>query len=231
MKECLEAILPSIRQLFTATTLTAISTGFIAIFTLLLYNVANETNHTTQAIQRAYVNVGRIAPGVVIFESGVVTAIRVDIPWNNSGTTPALKTSSRIGWAVYPNELLPTAPVTINTQDLSIVAIGPKADTNTRANIPIGYLQRAMDGEHLYILGWTTYRDIFPSTPWRLTEFCWEIFNIVTDDITKPSRLQWTSSSCPGERACYDDQCHDYEQRIQERLDEDRARLTGLSGQ
>ncbi|MBI3046784.1 MAG: hypothetical protein HYY76_00580 [Acidobacteria bacterium] len=60
-----------------------------------------------------------------------------------------------------------------------------------------------------------------------MTEFCWEIVKV---DET-PSRIQWTGTSCPGERNCYDEDCPDYKERIRERLDEDRARLGTLRQQ
>ena len=97
MSKSLQTITECVRPWFSKETTgawTAVATFLIASFTYLLYQVANDTNTTAQAIQRAYVNAGRIESGVAIFEGGVITAVRIDVPWNNSGTTPARNTSS-----------------------------------------------------------------------------------------------------------------------------------------
>ena len=75
-------------------------------------------------------------------------------------------------------------------------------------------------GRHLYFWGWMAYRDVFPGTPIRLTEYCVELANVTAtgEEHTSPStNFNWTTQPCPVAHNCYDEYCPDYEERIQER--------------
>ena len=67
--------------------------------------------------------------------------------------------------------------------------------------------------EHIYVWGWVAYDDIFEDSARHLTEFCQEVrFESLSDEL-----VRWTAVSCPLPNNCYDEDCPDYEERIQER--------------
>jgi hypothetical protein len=85
-------------------------------------------------------------------------------------------------------------PIQISSEDLEKVAEGKK---------------------HLFVWGWTTYRDIFTGTPKRLSEFCTEVVSITwtkPDHTDAASDINTVNPPCPTHN-CYDEDCVDYSSR------------------
>jgi hypothetical protein len=112
---------------------------------------------------------------------------------------------------------------------LGIVAIGPNSTITVPFDVPIGTM-RSHGGVAVHIWGRIVYRDVFPDTPSRLTEFCRQIVDatplrIGTDDLLlNPESMEFETNvpclascsgeNCPDPHNCYDEECPDYEERL-----------------
>jgi hypothetical protein len=151
-----------------------------------------------------------------------VVGIRVQLDWRNGGSTAAKSVLSRINWHPYSDALKDTfdfrdLPSGSKETETRSFVIGPEMSVRLNATIRLDYFQRAMSGEHLYLWGWITYRDVFPNTPTRLTEFCLELANVRIGN-QKPladpeAAMQFDPIPCPGLHNCYDEDCPDYKDR------------------
>jgi len=75
-----------------------------------------------------------------------------------------------------------------------------------------GWIKRfdVSDG-HVYVWGWSAYRDVFPRTPIHLTEFC-QVYvdsRTVRSDDGQPS-VELISADCNNSHNCTDEDCTDY---------------------
>jgi hypothetical protein len=62
---------------------------------------------------------------------------------------------------------------------------------------------------HLYIHGWTTYRDIFPGTPEHVSMFCFELTEVRADPTYSTVPIPVTWSECTGvHHNCSDEDCN-----------------------
>jgi hypothetical protein len=196
-------------------------------YTQQLLQQNTRANEVATGAQRAYVNLQAFDQGTRLLGANkTVVSVRIPVPWENSGTTPAKNVTTRISWQPYPDAIredfsFRDLPVSGKQTETRYFSLGPKARTTNMATINIEYFRRAMQGEHLYVWGWVTYNDIFPGTPLRLTQFCREVINIrITGDatdITQPAAaLTFETTSCPGRFSCYDEDCPDYKARIKQ---------------
>lgn len=196
---------------------TAFFTFVLVVFSGLLWKVNDKANETSVASQRAFVNFG--GPVIVKdIQNGRWKGVNVYYGWTNSGTTPAKDEVSE--WNMSLGDVSPDKGTDFDSlpqnQRLSLV-LGPKSGFQ----LPPVYLTTqqlesiADNKQHLFFWGWTTYRDIFPGTPKRLSEFCTDITSAVwtAPDHTSPA-ADWKTVSppCPVHN-CYDEDCEDYTAR------------------
>lgn len=196
---------------------TTIFTGFLVVFSGLLYEVSHKANETSIVSQRAFVNFsgpayakdtqGKILNGVNIYygitNSGTTPAKNAVSQWNfslgpivpdRSTDFEGLPQSERISFVLGPKAFIQLKPVHLSVQDLEAVGQGK---------------------EHLFFWGWTTYHDIFPGTPMRLSEFCTEIDSLVwtnSEHTNASTDLNTVNPPCPTHN-CYDEDCSDYQTR------------------
>ena len=194
---------------------TAAFSGVLVIFTGALVVVTHRANENSVVTQRAYVNFNTIIPQTVKSDDGkTLKGINFFVSWTNSGTTPTKTASSQ----VYMRALRSELPKGFDLADLlpikrNATVVGPKASVFEALRAPINDIRDVNEGKsHLYFWGWFAYRDIFPSTPQRLTEFCVELTNLKSTkpDITDLStEFNFNLVPC-GRHDCYDEDCADY---------------------
>jgi hypothetical protein len=206
----------------TSAAWTAVFTAVLAIFTILLYRVADRSDETARTTQRAFLNINGLAPTLRITDpSGAkVIAYQMSSAWENSGTTPARRGLSRVSFRWFPGTMPRDFKFgDIVTDETRTFVLGPKGTTTIRLipPVPISVFSGIQTGAtHLYFWGWTTYRDIFPNTNTHLTEFCAEIIGIASSipDIADPKAQFSISSMVCRTHNCYDEDCPDYKERI-----------------
>jgi flagellar hook-basal body complex protein FliE len=170
-------------------------------------------------IQRAFMNYEGLSIGRRLVDRGTnrVTAWQFLIKWENTGSTPA---RAMVGRSSFQPTVSPL-PRGFNFPDLGIVdegpgVLAPKGTATTTLTVPTGTLNAVKEGKlHLYMWGWTSYRDAFRGTPPRLTEYCIEVTQfIASGDLSDPSiQYNLIPATC-AEHNCYDEDCPDYESRI-----------------
>jgi len=207
---------------------TAIFTGLLAIFTIVLvvYTaklscIASEANKISVATQRAFVNFLTIMPMKAMSPDGKrVEGINFFVNWTNSGTTPTRTAFSNVNIQPWRSGL----PKGFDYADVKEVekrayVFGPKATLAQLVGITIEEAKDVREGKsHLYCWGSTVYKDFFPETPDRLTEFCEEItiLSVKPDDITDASAaLNLIIVPCE-QHNCYDEDCRDYKSQIKQ---------------
>ena len=189
------------------------------VFTYFLWNVAKSTDETAQISQRAFLSFAGVQAGEKQIDPTGHKWVnqQVMVMWSNSGTTPAKEAIARVSWGPWNGEM----PSGFGFPDNTDVpprpgVVGPKATYGVPLVLGIDSFREVRDGKsHLFLWGWTTYRDIFPKDPKRLTEFCVEITNVTSTkvDMSDPAGdISWQSIECR-EHNCYDDDCTDYDLR------------------
>jgi hypothetical protein len=195
---------------------TAIFTAILTLFTYMTIRLNERANDAAVATDRAFLNAEPPVTGTGIItapETKQLAGFRFSVGRTNSGTTPTKSAISHINFKAWPSEI----PDDFDFRDFNpgqdrFVVVGPKARIETPFNVPIVNIRQAYDRQsHLSFWGWIAYRDIFPATPVRLTEFCFEIENIEsTKDIADASSsTTWGVASCKAHN-CYDEGCLDY---------------------
>lgn len=199
---------------------TAIFTGVLSVFTILLFYVAKNSYEASRMTQRTTASFVGIQPAqkVISPDGKKWMAEQMLIVWVNSGETPARTGLSHSSWESWPNEL----PQGFNFPDLGDekprnFVLSPKGIGSTGMVIPIENFDFVRQGKsHLFLWGWVVYHDIFVGTPKRLTEYCVELTSMkaVKPDITDPTNdLTWQISTCKAHN-CYDEDCADYNEGI-----------------
>ena len=181
-------------------------------------NLANENNVVTQ---RAFINLQNSIQGNRMIRAGRVIGIAFRVIAENSGTTPAQDVVGIVNIKAF----LPEMPSNFDFKELAESEttrsiIGPRASVGYRVSIPLDdILTVVQQKQRLYMWGWVTYRDIFPETPLRLMEFCREIINVTIDGPSPAdprSNFRWGNSVCSVPHNCYDEDCADYEERVEQ---------------
>lgn len=176
--------------LATLAAITAIATILLVYFTWKLSSSTNRladlTNETIKlareeftSTKRAYVFVDHIRAEPL----GVERVLRVQPVWRNSGTTPTKGMRAHCNWKFF--EVDP--PDTYDFPDLDAngnedhngagnipLFIGPNGTMGGQTLfIPAGLLNRVRAGSgHIFVWGWTQYRDVIETTRLHRTEFC-----------------------------------------------------------
>ncbi len=138
-------------------------------------------------------------------------------PFVNGGNT-ATRTG-KVYWSVYVPPFSKPIPEDYTFPDQGMdegnggtFILGPKQTAYTRPiGIPKNLVQDMLARDRrIYFYGWATYRDRFKETPNRLTEFCYEFWNIVTNP---PSTEEGIIVNVCEHHNCYDDECPDYKEK------------------
>lgn len=155
---------------------TALATGVIAWFTVILSRIGKQQARDARIIERAYINV--VAPQSEIRMDGQhqIVALRVWVIWKNAGRTPAFPMFARIG-ATFVERIedfrfgLPPAAV------IDPMALGPTAEFSSgHIDISPIHVLAAEDGRgHQFVWGEARYRDNFPDSPMHVLEFCYRL--------------------------------------------------------
>ncbi len=173
----------------TFTGLLFVVTFFQAIFTVLSFNesrLANEAakfaelNSTSALIlsNRPYVFVRDFIP-IPVGNPSAPDGWRCVIMWENSGATPTQDLRMWVNWGSYASPL----PSNFEFPDLgdrrgeSATIIPPRGQTSTIVfTLDFQHAIALMNKQAFtYIWGWAEYKDIFPNTPKRRTEFCVQV--------------------------------------------------------
>ena len=216
---------------------TAVFTGVLCIFTVMLVRVSKLSDETAKATQRAFISFQNIASGVkgVSDDRKTWQQQQFLLVYSNSGSTPA-----RNAVVVATAQLL-TRPMArgynFSTEgaERANIVMGPKGSSAYPVVVPMDQVSttRTNSNYHLYFWGSIVYRDVFPDDPPRLTEFCTEMTQValvnkdpkpITDPkiiaaaITDPEmNITWNTVSCK-EHNCYDEDCSDYSDQIKNLL-------------
>ncbi len=200
---------------------TAIFTGFLVLFTYLLYRVADRQDETARANERAFLSLsGPLLGPRFNSPSGEWIGQEISLNWNNSGSTPAKDAVIQSNVEAWPTDL-PTGFAFPETKDSRVnTVVGPKAMYGTLAHVSKTDLVAAWQNKsRLFFWGSVVYKDIFPGDPDRLTEFCIEMTHITVNgkDITDPNAaligFQW--QACRAHN-CYDEDCKDFDGKVKE---------------
>jgi hypothetical protein len=164
--------------------------------------------------QRAFMSVKRI--NVLGIANAGVT--RVNIVWENNGSTAAPKAIQNYRMRVAKSRL----PRDFKFPDYKEGAIIPSTIVGAKAEDSSGIMQCATtevllvtSGQrHINIWGWIAYDDIFPNSAPHMTEYCFELTEIigVLDDPNIMPHLTWITCKSPS-HTCADEQCTDYAQK------------------
>ena len=196
---------------------TAVFTLVLCIFSGLLWKVNDKANDTSISTQRAFISFG----GPVLVkdvQNRKLKGINVYYGMTNSGTTPA--SAAILEWNM---SLGPTSPAkgvdfdTLSQNERMPLVLGPKANFQMKpVYLSVEELEMvAQNKKHLFFWGWVTYRDIFSSTPERLSEFCTDIASATwtAANHNDPNvDFKTDNPPCPIHN-CYDQQCEDYSTR------------------
>src|SRR5216683_448536 len=200
---------------------TAIFTGFLVLFTFLLYRVADRQDETARANERAFLSFSgpNLGPRFTS-SSGEWIGYEIGLNWTNSGNTPAKDAVIQANAQVWPTEL-PMGFSYPDSKDSRVNAVvGPKSAYGTLALVSKNDIISTWQGKsRLFFWGEVAYKDIFPGDPDRLTEFCVELTHLTTNgkELSDPSfaliGFQWQACRTHN---CYDEDCKNYDARVKE---------------
>jgi hypothetical protein len=201
---------------------TAVFTGVLTIFSVLLYFLNKSTGEFYKATQRAYVLSVGIQPNILTATEGdkgkKVSGYKVATSWGNSGTTPTKTAIYQVNLAI--TDYAPSRETDFESlpqgEQIRFV-FGPRAGISTSPIfMSLGDMESVASGrKHAFLWGWVIYRDIFPATPIRLSEFCNEIINprwTKSDHLDPLNAMNVDVPPCPTHN-CYDQDCPDYGKR------------------
>lgn len=197
---------------------TAGATVAMVIFSSLLWRVSREANQTNIATQRA--SMSSLGPAVTKVPSAdgkTTKGYNFYFTWANSGTTPTKDAvmQSSISLGNYTLDA-GTDFSKLPQGETRNFALGPKAAIQMEPTYVSLEDLEAVDQrkKHLFFWGWTRYHDIFPGTPMRLTEFCFEVVSVTwskPDHADFSADMSMLNPTCKV-HFCFDDACEDYEQ-------------------
>jgi hypothetical protein len=200
---------------------TKISAGLLFLVALIycgqLYQMIDQnrlTRESFKAVQGAVVSFSAPQIKVTPYADKRFPFYMFVTPFTNGGDT-ATKTG-RVYWSVLkPPE---SEPIPDNytfpdqgTGNGGTFALGPKQTAYTKPiAIEDGIVQDMLARRtRIYFYGWAAYRDRFEDTPDRVTEFCYEFWNIIKTG----ENMEGQVNVCQHHN-CYDDECPDYKERI-----------------
>ena len=227
---------------------TALFTGMLTVFTYFLYRVSDTTSETAKISERGFLSLAAAQLGPRLVDNPALgndakwLGQEISVIWNNGGNTPArdivIQTNLQ---PFYPD--LPTSYDYPLNPEKTLAAIGPKAVYGTTVNLPRDMVSDYWHAKkRLFIWGAAVYKDAFPNTPDRLTEFCVELTHLTINmiptvpknngqkttakgtiavianpspnpDAPNANLANFQWQQCPTHN-CYDEDCKDYAQRV-----------------
>jgi len=199
---------------------TALATVMMMVFSGLLLNVTKIANQINVESQRA--SLSATGPSIIKRNSPdgkKLDGLNFSYFWVNSGSTPAK--DGKTEFNVYVGSAFPLASTDFSKLPQSQVmqfVTGPKAGMQTLSvPISLGDLDDIANGKkHMFFWGFAVYRDSFPDTPMRVSEFCTDVTSITFSkaDHTDPTGdVNFGTPPCEAHN-CYDEACPDYDARI-----------------
>jgi len=197
---------------------TKISAGLLFVVALVycgqLYQMVESNRLTRESVEA-------VQAAVVSFSSSQIKVSPKEnfpyymfvTPFTNGGNT-ATRTG-QVYWSVItPTEKIPddyTFPDQGKAGNGRTFILGPKQTANTKPIAIPDDVVKNMLARHvrIYFYGWAAYRDRFKETPDRVTEFCYEFWDIIKNGTEMESQI----NVCEHHN-CYDDECPDYKERI-----------------
>lgn len=199
----------------------AISTILLVVFNCLLWHVSSDANKATVQIQRAFLtSIGPVFLQNPFVEDKPLIGSTANMIWTNSGTTPTTAAIVQANIAIVSETPQGSNFDTLPQSSKKTIVIGPRASVPTEA-IPISLqdLEGIAQGvKHGFFWGWAVYRDIFPDTPMRLSEFCVEFDNPKwnkKDHTDRDGNMVVDTPACAVHN-CYDEHCSDYNAKVRE---------------
>ena len=216
------------------TTVAAVATvvyAFVASFQLAAFRESNRiTRDSLVAVQRAFIAFKKMG-----YEHHIVGGDKgnhdVFVFWSdieNVGNTPSRpiaqsfnggKTgaepneSSFIGAGVTSSVVLP--PKTPTTLGRGSLPFSDFFGAQTPQSVQSVRTTQIAPGDYVYLWGWITYRDAFPNTPIRLTEWCQSVYSVSAapspPNSGTPLIYSIDFSDCPHHN-CNDKDCTDYDE-------------------
>jgi hypothetical protein len=202
---------------------TALFTCVLCVFSGLLWKVSKDAGDASILTQRAFITVNNamVMSKVMDKTNKFLTGYNFNLAWVNSGDTPT-------GIATYQVSVrVQDTPLQTDTnfdelpqgEKYSLV-FGPKeAAGMVPPFVSLSDLEAiANKSSHGFVWGWVEYRDIFKDTPLHVSEFCLQIGNPVwtlPDHANPAGDMNFNWTPCPS-HYCYDENCKDYAERVQE---------------
>ncbi|MFZ3353479.1 MAG: hypothetical protein WA268_21720 [Xanthobacteraceae bacterium] len=155
-----------------STGLTAIATGFIAWFTIILAGIGRRQSEDSRAVQRAHVFVWRPESELLMHPKGEIYGARLKVIWKNSGATPADHIHALVGttWVNKAEDFTFGANGVVHP-----FVLGPGAEIEsipTQIGNPLAFLNHQ---GHTFFWGIVNYRDVFPKSRNHVVEFCFRV--------------------------------------------------------
>ena len=96
------------------------------------------------SVQRAFITFGGIVGASKVNERGRTSALQLNLPWENTGTTSTRKAESQVNWETFPgsngmppNFRFPDIGTVVRRQFL----LAPKAVANATEVVPIRFIE------------------------------------------------------------------------------------------
>ena len=202
---------------------TQISAGLIFVYALLTFWQACSTKEMAKtaqqqlvASQRAYISFVGLGQSVANNIGGKVAQRLIPLGWENSGTTPMIQGVAYLGHRKSPDDVPAGFDYPLDHPEgvkFQVPPRGAKAIDDVISVDDLNAIQKHTS--RYFVYGTLVYRDIFPDSPVRITEFCTEITYILHSgsgepDFTDPNmQVGFKTGDCK-EHNCYDDFCLDY---------------------
>lgn len=210
---------------------TLLFTAVIAIVTVQIRDIYKLMDQTSRTSGRAFVvfqsnlggGVGLYGPDPKDAKKQIRVGQEVVMNLENTGPTPARSVVAFSNQQTWRGDL----PEGFDFHDLNpiptnmpINVIGPRQVLPIKIVVPLDNFIATHNGtERQFFWGWAVYKDAFPDTPDRLTEFCVEMIQVAWDTkkpVTDLSNvIAWNTQQCR-QHNCYDQDCKDYDARIKE---------------
>jgi hypothetical protein len=183
-------------------------------------NEARAANHATlqiskqslQDVQRAFV-----FPNPILtpkkWPNGQANGESLDVIWQNSGETPAMRVSIETHYAVSHEtdfEKIKKSPGVMPAMSgPANIYLSPKASYKSHIeNIPQAVIETLGGTDVFYLWGSASYRDVFQGTKIHTTQMCYYLFvmGIEMSDPQHPAIRDFQTNQCPTGN-CIDDEC------------------------
>ena len=212
---------------------TALFTAVLSVFTWMLYRVADRTDQTGRATERAFVSFSGLGLGVRMNNSDTPpqwVGQQIFINVANSGNTPARTVIIKTNMKDWPEDL--PEDYQFPLQGKTEATVAPKGNYATDVTVPAQALEQNWHGKaHIFIWGSVLYRDIFPDEPDHLTEFCAEMTHVTLGWASNAAKhagvgpinfydpdaamVTFQFQGCK-QHNCYDKDCKDYSDRVKD---------------